>query len=59
MPFVLRCIVCDRLAELPCWRRAVAGQTSSGEVFTVDVPLCLECQERTTVEEDKADPVRG
>ena len=44
---IVRCIVCDRLAELPHWRRSVAGQTSGGEVFSVDVPLCLECEEWT------------
>jgi hypothetical protein len=44
---VLRCVLCNRLAELPFWHRTVAGQTAAGEVFTVDVPLCLECAERT------------
>jgi hypothetical protein len=52
MPHVAKCIVCDRLAELPYWDRAAAGQTTGGEVFSVDVPLCLDCEERTRPEGD-------
>src|SRR5947209_1213248 len=49
---VVRCILCNRLAELPRWQRVAVDQTDGGEVFTVDVPLCLKCEERTRPAED-------
>lgn len=52
---VVRCILCDRLAELPFWHRTVAGLTATSEVFFVDVPLCLDCEERTRPEEEQGE----
>ena len=55
MPTVAWCVMCDRLAELPFWYRTVARQTASGEVFFIDVRLCLECEERTRPAEDQGE----
>jgi hypothetical protein len=44
---VVRCFLCDRLAEVPHWQRVALDRTDTDEVFTFDVPLCLACEERT------------
>src|SRR5690242_4531554 len=48
--FTVHCIFCDRPAELPFWQTALAGHTAGGESFFVEVPLCLECEEKTRPE---------
>ena len=47
------CYVCHQLAECPFMHRTRVGQTTGGEVFLLDVPLCVECEERTRLEEDE------
>jgi hypothetical protein len=49
---VVPCVLCDRLAELPHWQRVAVDQTEDGEVFSVDVPLCVDCEVRTRPAEE-------
>ena len=44
---IVPCFVCECLAECPFWSRTRVGQTAGGEVFLLDVPLCVECEQRT------------
>lgn len=57
MPALLtvRCILCDRYAEAPHWQRVAYDRTDADEIFLVDVPLCLECEERTRPAEERGD----
>jgi hypothetical protein len=47
MPTVPKCAVCDRLAERPSWVRCHVDRTNADKVFSVDVPLCLDCAGQT------------
>jgi hypothetical protein len=44
---VVPCILCNRPAELPSWRRVAFDQTDAAEIFVFDAPFCLDCEERT------------
>ena len=54
----VRCILCDRPAELPFCRSVAAGVTDAGESLFVDVPLCLECEEKTRPADGRDEPDR-
>jgi len=55
MPTVARCVLCDRLADLPLWHRTVAGADRQRRGHHLRRALCLDCEERTRPAEDQAE----